>query len=167
MKISCKFLTVALLSSVIFSCHKGNKINPKAQLTDCPVNANCTYSFINKANINLPGKLVSGDVRVFYYSSVNTNLCNANTQLYFKTSLSNNDFIINSSQIAAGQALYNVICPCCDFIGLQPIGGEIKGQQINTQKWLVNATVLLGNSQNKIIDTIKFNQYFIAKALDN
>lgn len=165
MKTSCKLLIIILLSAITSSCNKDKKAEPETPLTNCPDNSNCSYSFTEKADIDPPGKIVSGDDRVFYYSSVNTKLCSANTQLYFKTPVNSNDFTITGSQIAAGQAIYNVTCPCCDFIGLKPIGGKIKGTKVNANKWLINAVVTLGRDQTKAaFDTLKVTQYFILKA---
>jgi hypothetical protein len=167
MKSSCNLLIIILLLSIHSSCNKDNKVNPKVPLTDCAANSSCTYNFTEQADIQEPGRVIAGANRVFYYNSINTKLCSANTQLYFKTSLSGNDFTISGSQIAAGNALYNFICPCCDYISLKAIDGEIKGTKVNANKWLVNATIVLGNPQSKTIDTIKINQYFVVKALVN
>lgn len=166
MKTYCKLLVIVLLFAITSSCNKDKKAGPETPLTNCPDNSNCSYSFTEKADIDPPGKIVPGDDRVFYYSSVNTKLCRANTQLYFKTPVTSNDFTITGSQIAAGQAVYNVTCPCCDFIGLQPLGGSIKGTKVNAGKWLVNATIILGRTETKVaFDTLKINQYFISNAL--
>jgi hypothetical protein len=167
MKPSCNLLIIISLLFIYSSCNKDSKADTKTPLTDCAANSSCSYNFTDKADIKEPGLVVTGANRVFYYSSINTKLCSANTQLYFKTSLSGNDFTISGSQIVAGNALYNFTCPCCDYIGLKAIGGEIKGTKAEANRWLVNATVVLGNSQNKAVDTIKINQYFVVKALVN
>jgi hypothetical protein len=85
-------------------------------------------------------------------------------ELSFKTSLNSNSFVINSNVIAAGLVTYNQNCVCCNFILLKPIGGEIKGKRTDVNQWLINATVILGDNNNKPIDTLKVNQYFTLKA---
>jgi hypothetical protein len=56
----------------------------------------------------------------------------------------------------------NLICPCCDYASiLQPIGGEIKGKKTDSNHWLINATIIFGNSINGTpADTLVVNQYF-------
>ncbi|MEO3405806.1 hypothetical protein AAFN85_17975 [Mucilaginibacter sp. CAU 1740] len=163
MRTTCKLLIIILFSTAILSCGKNKKTDQNEPLTGCPVNSSCTYNFTNKADIGQPAQIVAGDNRVFAYNAVNNNLCNASAKLYFKTGLSNADFSISSSQITSGQVLYNFTCPCCDYISQQPVGGEIKGTMVGSGKWLVKATVLLGNPSVQRIDTLKINQYFTVK----
>lgn len=158
-----KFLIILFVVSLNLSCSKDKEVVMDTKLTGCPVNSNCTYSFANSSDFQEPNTIVPGNNRVFSYNNTTTNLCSISTQLYFKTPLSNADFIISNSQIAAGGAYYTFVCPCCDFISLKPIGGEIKGTMINGKKWLVNASVILANMQSVAIDTIKINQYFTVK----
>lgn len=163
MKTTCKLLIITLFSAAVIACGKNKKADQAEPLTGCPVNTNCTYNFTDKADFNQPNKIVEGDGRVFAYNNVNTKLCSATAQLYFKTGLSNADFTISSSQIKSGQVLYNFTCACCDYISQEPIGGEIKGSRVSDGKWLVKAVVLLSSPSLKRIDTLKVNQYFIAK----
>ena len=104
---------------------------------------------------------------MFWYKSVNNNLCNAATEIYFKTSLSNNDFEINSNQIASGQLSgYVFSCACCDVLAnVKPIGGEIKGKRTDATHWLINASVIIGTAGNAPLDTIIVNQYFTQQQL--
>jgi hypothetical protein len=163
MKPYLKSLIFLFVVSLNLSCGKDKEAVIDTKLTGCPVNSNCTYNFANSADFQEPNKIVSGNNRVFSYNSTTTNLCSISTQFYFKTPLNNADFIISNSEIAAGGAYYTFMCPCCDYISLKPIGGEIKGRMINGKKWLVNASVILGNVQSTVVDTIKINQYFTVK----
>jgi len=158
--------TIIILCFILFSCNKDNtQVTLNGNLTDCPENFACTYNYYDQADYTALNQLIPGGNRVFAYNSVDANLCNLTIQLYFKTSLSNNDFDINAAQIVAGQASYNTICACCDVILLKPIGGEIKGKRTDASHWLINATVILGNAGNKAIDTLKVNQNFTLKTL--
>ena len=113
--------------------------------------------------------MVNGNNRVFAYSSTNGNLCGPNAALYFKNSLSNSSFIINSSQIVAGDVMaYNFACPCCESAVLEsiPVGGEIKAKKTDATHWLVNATIIFGDRFNNTpIDTLIVNQYFTLEKL--
>jgi len=46
----------------------------------------------------------------------------------------------------------------------KPIGGEIKGKKTDADHWLINATVILGDINNKPVDTLSVNQIFTLKA---
>ncbi|MDB5008924.1 MAG: hypothetical protein JWP45_3317, partial [Mucilaginibacter sp.] len=107
-----------------------------------------------------------GNYRVFVYKSVNANSCDEIALLYFKTSISNDNFDINASEIANGQAVtYGSSCTCCEMIAVKPIGGEIKGKRTDANHWLINATIILGGSENKPVFTLTVNQYFTVKSL--
>ncbi|CAN5125995.1 hypothetical protein BH09BAC6_BH09BAC6_14650 [soil metagenome] len=153
-------MLIILLSVVLLSCKK-DKIIVSAVLTDCPAGNTCTYNYYDNANFKGPQQLVAGSARVFYFNSVTNNSCGSSWQLYFKTALSNNDFVISKSQVAAGQALYNFSCPCC-YIAYVPhaIGGEIKGKKTGSNQWLINATIIIADPNNTPVDTLKVNQYF-------
>jgi len=109
-------LVVVFMS--LFSCKKSSdNIVVNTNLTGCPVNTTCSYSYNENSDFNGSTQLTNGNYRVFGYNSVNKSLCDLTTQLYFKTSLSNSDFLISGDQIKSGQvAIYNTICACCDLI---------------------------------------------------
>jgi hypothetical protein len=159
---------ILFLCVILFSCRKNkdNNIQVSGILTDCPSNTACTYSYSDNTDISGTGQFVPGGDRVFWYKNVYNfpGSCDISTQLNFKTSLSSNSFIISASQIAAGRATYNQSCICCNSIPLKPIGGEIKGKKTDATHWLINATVILGDHNNKPFDTLKVNQYFTLKA---
>ncbi len=134
-------------------------------LTGCPINTTCSYSYYDNADFTNVSQPVPGNFRVFSYKNVNINLCGATSELYLKTNLSNNEFEINANQIAAGDIVaYNLVCPCCDYaIWPKPIGGDIKAKRTDATHWLINASIIFGttvNSVNKPIDTLIVNQYF-------
>jgi len=159
-------VSLLLLLVTLFSCKKdkNNTITLNGKLTDCAANNTCTYKYYDNANFTSAGQVqvVPGSFRVFAYQSINSNVCSATREFYFKTSLSNSNIEISSNQIAAGQVqAYDLICPCCNsFILARPIGGEIKGQKTDANHWLINATIIFGTSFNQPTDTMTVNQYF-------
>jgi hypothetical protein len=157
---------VLFLGVILFGCRKSgdNNISLSGTLTNCPANTVCTYNYFDHADISATNQLVAGSDRVFWYKSVNNNLCNITNEFNFRTSLKSNSFVINSNGIATGLVTYNQSCTCCSFILLKPIGGEIKGKRTDVDQWLINATVILGDNNNKPFDTLKVNQYFTLKA---
>ena len=92
---------ILFLCAALFSCHKDNNPNIvlNGTLSNCPANSTCTYNYYENANFTGSNQLTNGSYRVFAYNSINTNLCDATSQIYFKTSLSNNNFDITSNQI--------------------------------------------------------------------
>ncbi len=160
---------ILVLFIFFLSCSKDNNPNVvlNGALTNCPANSTCTYNYYESADFTGPNRLVPGSYRVFAYNSTNQNLCDATIQLYFKTSLSNNNFDISSTQIATGHVMaYNFICACCDYISYpKSIGGEIKGKKIDSNRWLINASIILGSSANNPVDTIVVNQYYTLEKL--
>lgn len=152
---------------ILFGCSKDNN-SPVLDgvITDCPVNRTCTYDYYENADFNL-FKPVSGNFTVFWYSSTNSLLCNSITSIYVKVPASiaySSSFVINSSQIAAGQQVgYDFSCDCCYYVGgVKPIGGLIKGKKDGPVRWLINAKIIL-SSPNKSVDTLIVNQYFTLK----
>ena len=158
-----------MLCVIALSCRKssGPQVTLTGALTNCQGNSVCTYSYYEHAHFTgtFP-QLAAGSDRVFAYKSADSSLCDYSILLDFETSLSDNDFDITASQIAAGHAIYAVSCPCCDF-GYDPnaIGGEIKGKKIDDSHWLINATVIVGGPSNKPVDTLVVNQYFAVQKL--
>jgi hypothetical protein len=157
-------LSIIVLFIALLGCKKAANVNVvlTGTLTDCAANSTCSYTYYDNASFTNWNQPVSGDNRLFWYKTVNNNLCDATTEIYFKTLLNNSDFDITSAQIAAGQiAGYNVNCACCDYQFFpQPIGGEIKGKKTGANTWLINASIILGPSVNHPTDTLIVNQYF-------
>lgn len=158
-----KLLIVVLLVTLL-ACKKGTNVNVvlTGALTDCPANSTCTYNYYDNANFTNGNQPVPGNYRVFWYKSVNSNLCNATSEFYFKTPLNSNEFDISSNQIVSGQVVaFDLICPCCDYAVIsKPIGGEIKGKRTDSSHWLINATIIFGISNGTPTDTLTVNQYF-------
>jgi hypothetical protein len=132
-------------------------------LTNCATYSTCSYNYFDDADFANWNKPVHGSYRVFWYSSVSTNICGPTSELYFKTSVGDGDFDITANQIAAGQILArDYSCPCCydALAAYQPIGGEIKGKKTDATHWLVNASIIFGTSTGHSVDTLVVNQYF-------
>jgi|SRR6185312_4042541 len=156
-----KCATAIIIAGILLlGCHKVTPVILDGTLTTCPANNTCTYSYYESADFT-GYQPTHGNYRVFWYKSTNHTVCGATTQLYFKTSLSNNNFDIDAGQAAAGLVAYNYNCACCYIASqLKPTGGEVKGKRVDATHWPVNATVILANPQNVPIDTLKVNQYF-------
>ncbi len=155
---------ILIIFILLLGCKKdSSNIVLSTALTACPVNYNCTYNYFDQADLDIYQRLVRGSYRVFWYNSINNNVCGPNQQFYVKASLNASEFIITSKQIASGQIIaYDNKCPCCytAFISLPPIGGEIKGKKTDATHWLINATIIFGTSVTTPTDTMKVNQYF-------
>ena len=161
------FLLFLLL--VTLGCAKKNNTNVvlSTDLTACPANSNCTYNYYDNANFTNGNQPVAGNSRVFWYKTMNANICDATTEFFFKTSMSDTEFDITSSQIASGEVFANdFICPCCDYdLLLKPVGGDIKGKRTDATHWLINASIIFSTSISAPADTVVVNQYFIQQPL--
>ncbi|WP_259067259.1 hypothetical protein HDF24_11715 [Mucilaginibacter sp. X4EP1] len=158
-----KAITLFILVATLLGCSKDkSSITLSGPSNSCPVNSSCSYIYYDNANFNNTASVQAGPNRVFTYVVVNSQICNLSTSVYFKTALSNNDFEINDQQIASGQVVaYGEVCTCCDLLAnTKVIGGDIKGKKTGTNTWLINATVIIGNSSGTPIDTVAVNQYF-------
>ncbi len=167
MKIKWAIFTLAVLT---LACNKNNGNNPNVTLdgalTGCAEPASCTFNYYDNADIQNANQPVKGNSRVFWYKSVNADVCMAATEVFFKASLNASSFEITSDQIKAGGIVnYNFSCACCDYILAKVVGGDVKGKRISSDKWLINASVILGDQNNKVLDTVVVNQYFTQKSL--
>jgi len=163
--------TIIILCAVLLSCKKDRSSTVlNGALTGCPTNSTCTYSYYDKADFTSTSPPAAGNFRVFAYKSISANACGPISEIYFKTNLSNNEFEINTSQIAAGEIVaYYDACPCCEYANFapspKPIGGAIKAQRTDATRWLVNASIIFGTANNTPIDTMVVNQYFVLQKL--
>ncbi len=158
-----KAVTLFILVATFLGCSKDkSNITLSGPSSSCPANSSCSYIYYDNANFTNTANIQAGQNRVFTYVTVNSQICNLATSVYFKTALSNNDFEINSAQIASGQVVaYGEVCACCDVLAnVKPISGDIKGKKTGTSTWLINATVIIGTSSGAPIDTVVVNQYF-------
>jgi len=160
---------VLILCVLMFSCRKGIKpdIILNGNLTDCPANLTCTYSYYDNADFTAANQPVRGNFRVFWYKTVNANICNATSDFFFKINSNETQFDITSSKIASGDIVANdYVCPCCDYAPLfKPLGGEIKGKRTDATHWLINASIIFGISAGHPADTVVVNQYFTRQTL--
>lgn len=166
-----KAVTIFILVATLLGCSKDkSSIALNGALTNCPANSACSYIYYDNANFTNTLGIQTGQNRVFTYVSVNNQICGETTSLYFKTTLSNNDFEIDAAQIASGEALApEETCPCCEQPGggnTKLIGGDIKGKKTGTNTWLINATVIRGTSSGTPIDTLVVNQYFTLSTMN-
>jgi hypothetical protein len=153
-----------LLFTILFACRKESPLVLDGSLTDC---ATCTYHYYDNADYKNTFQPIAGNYRVFQYKNGNDSTCGPTSSIFFKAPLYEDQFIIDSAQIAAGTVIgYYFSCPCCEeaYFPNNPMGGQIKAKQVDGDKWLVNATVVMGY-QNKPLDTIIVNQYFTSKSL--
>lgn len=154
-----------LLFITLFACRKESPLILDGTLTSC---STCTYHYYEQADYNNNFQPIAGNYRVFQYKNGNDSSCGPTSSIFFKAPLYEDQFIIDSAQIAAGKILgYYSSCPCCEvafFFPNNPMGGQIKVKQVDGDKWLVNAKVVMGY-QNKPVDTIIVNQYFTLKTL--
>jgi hypothetical protein len=165
-----KAVTLFILVATLLGCSKdkSNLTLSQPSNNSCPVNTTCSYIYYDNADFSNTFSVQTGQYRVFAYNSINNQGCGATASLYFKTSLSSNDFEITAAQIVAGQALiYGTACACCDVIAdTKTIGGDIKGKKTGTNIWLINATVIRGNSTGTQQDTLTVNQYFTMSTMN-
>jgi hypothetical protein len=154
---------------VTLGCAKKNNTNVvlSTNLTSCAANSTCTYNYYDNADFTNGNQPVAGNSRVFWYKSVNANICGATTEFFFKTNMGDTEFDITSSQIASGEVFANdFVCPCCENATLlKPVGGEIKGKRIDGTRWLINASIIFGTSISAPADTMVVNQYFSQQKL--
>ena len=158
-------LSVLLLFFLFIGCNKTNDLGLDNNLSGCPINSNCIYTYLDNADLSQNTGVVSGNFRVFNYQVLNSKICDLTTGLYFKVPIFNNNFVIDANQIETNNTvIYYYSCICCDFLAnIHPIGGTIKGKIIRPNQWLINANVIVGLSNDKPLDTIVVNQYFTKK----
>jgi hypothetical protein len=167
MRIKWAIITLAVLA---LGCNKDNGNNPNVTLdgalTGCDAKSTCTFNYYENAGYtqysNAP---VKGNSRLFWYKTINSSMCDATAQVAFKTPSNASSFEITSEQIASGGVVnYTYSCACCDYLSATVMGGDIKGKRINSNSWLINASIIMGFN-NKPVDTIVVNQYFTQKSL--
>src|ERR1700735_5585742 len=108
--------TIFLMFVILLGCKKGGNpnITLSTDLTNCPANSTCTYSYFDDADFVNGGPPVHGSFRVFSYHSVSLAVAGATSQFFFKTPIGDSEFDITSTQIAAGDISANdFTCPCC------------------------------------------------------
>ncbi len=158
---------ILVLFVVLLGCGKRTNVNVvlNGPLSDCPANFTCNYVYYDHAGVQ-QNHLGPGASREFSYTAVDSTVCTDTRQLYFDFALSSDEFDIKSAQIAAGQAVYFESCPCCNFaFNPEAVGGEIKGKRTDASHWLINATIIIGDANDKPVDTLIVNQTFTLKAL--
>lgn len=146
-----------LMVSLFTACDKDTTQPDEQSLTGCPVNFTCEYTF------SIPPLTTAQQVIAFNYNRSQKSNCELQYKLQFNAVVSNGQIELNSSDIP-NSSTFNTICACCDFYPIKPLSGHITGKQINDDKWLIDANVVLGDANSgKAMDTIKVKQYFIKK----
>jgi len=156
-------LFFALLTFV--SCEKKMENNPEIDennLTACPANSNCDYLFAENADWEVQNFLLkTGNYRLFWNV---VNYGGMTTRLHIKTPMQGNKFSLNDQDILNGLVKFYQICPFCDYVGLKPVGGFVKGINTATNKkakWLLEAKIFMESEGNSSIkDTLYIKQYF-------
>lgn len=163
---SRKITTVALiLCSLMFSCHKEKKITLSTDLTACPATQECSYFYFENSDLSSTAAITAGNSRIFNYQSISTNECAMTNSLYWAIDLGATQFDIGASELTSNKVVYIQSCPCCDFIAVQPVDGEIKGEKVDATHWLVNFTLKLSSADKKFTSTLAINQYFSESGL--
>jgi hypothetical protein len=157
------FAFICIVFSLV-SCKKSDKA-PQSTFSDCPPKTTCSYKFSDGLDID-DNAVVKGDFKVFQaffgyrepYSSV---LYDITTSFSFKIPSSSKQFYISSSDIEAGAVKYFFNCANCDYVGMKPIGGYIKGLKLDNM-WLVDASIVMAaeSSQLNYRETVRIKQYF-------
>lgn len=159
-------ITIAFLFLIwgFYACKKKSDITIDDQnLTEC-LQGNCTYEYVNNSIIvNQPMTVMPGQYRVFSAKKENGF---STTTIYFQAPMQGDSFLLTDADILAGKVKHFFSCASCDYYKSTPIAGTVKGikvKRINTasEKWLLDATIVLAAENSKIpVDTVYIKQYF-------
>lgn len=160
-------IPLVLLISLL-SCSKNRIEVAPNNLSACGTNSQCSYFFSEQSDVDSLERVKSGAYRLFSYKEdYNLGPCQLVTNLWIKAPLNKNAFLLDTKDIAAGLVNYSQLCICCTLVGLEPIGGYVKG--INTSpennadqtKWLIEAKIVLAPiHSNQPMGTLYVKQYF-------
>ncbi|WP_259067260.1 hypothetical protein HDF24_11720 [Mucilaginibacter sp. X4EP1] len=157
-----KAATFVLLICILFGCKKGDNIVLNGTFTDCPPGGSCSYFYHENVDYTNLYALTSGQERVFIYKCVTNDHCTSTQSFYFKTSMGNSSFEIDSVQVLAAKvATVGLVCPCCDVpANLKQVHGDIRGKKTGNNTWLINAYLVQNDASGQPVDTVVVNQYF-------
>jgi hypothetical protein len=157
MKTKLSLISAVALLLFVAACKKEHQELQNATFTACPENTSCSYVYVSNANLS-SYKIVPGNFRVFqarFQTDYST------TTFRFKTDLAKTNFSITDTNIKAGAVKYLFSCPACDWIGIEPAGGYIKGTKVNN-KWLIDGALIMKSVHGlNYSDTVYIKQYFI------
>ncbi|GGC16043.1 hypothetical protein GCM10011386_04790 [Parapedobacter defluvii] len=145
---------------LILSCEKEKltSLTPD-NLTECPT---CETHFRESSRLEAL-RVVDGKNIVFQYKkywSANHTDGTPYTGLFFEIPKGRTFFNLDKNTIASEKVVHITMCPNCNTIPLKPIGGKLKGEQIDSKRWLVEAAVALAGPDGRILDTLSFKHYF-------
>lgn len=154
---SCMLLSI--------SCKK-DKQTADTELTGCPVNTTCQYSFTEAADISAnPGFFMKpGNYRLFW-STIRSSGMTAS--LYMLAPMKGTGFMLGKADMLAGRVIYVQSCPSCMLIPMKAADGYVQGklrnpgQRADQTQWLLEARVILqAVHQPSLKDTVFIRQYF-------
>jgi len=133
-------------------------------LTTCQTDANCSFLFAN--NVGMNERMLTfakGQYRIFW---AQTRYSSSSQTLFMMAPMIGDRFILKKEDILAGRVKYDYGCTTCNFVAVYPIDGEVKGQRVKQaeglpEKWLIDATLILGNVNTSIANyTVHIKQYY-------
>jgi len=150
-------ITLLCVSFAVFSCKESSDEEPiSGELTSCPENQTCSYKYYDN-KIYKDWTLKSGSNRVFEAKFTQPGISRT---FYINAPLNRASFSFEGDEIKES-VLYNFNCPACDYIGVEPVNGRIKGEKKSGGKWLIDASIVLANEQVNYRDTVFIRQYFL------
>lgn len=161
---------LALIIAIAFgACEKEQLIDLTTEgLTEC---ANCEFRYQESAR--LEGRhVVDGSNLVFSYKEYWTSLAEVDpisissvpySGLFFEVPSATTSFKMEKNELTSGNVVHNTMCIYCGVVSLKPVDGFIQGETVSSNKWLVEASVVLAQEYEftgSVMDTLKFKQYF-------
>ncbi|UKT65877.1 hypothetical protein [Pedobacter mucosus] len=168
MKNALHLTTILLVFTSLFSCKKTDNVLDfnidDRNLTGCPINTTCNYSFTNNSIKNDDQFLLAkGSYKVFSFQQQNSF---STTFLYFQAPMVGNKFLLNKTDILEARVKYLFSCPACNWINLKPVDGIVKGMKVEQdvslpEKWLIESNIILASEGPiNIRDTVYTKQYY-------
>jgi hypothetical protein len=166
---------LALLSIVFvtLSCSKKSDImvDPiidESNLSNCPINGNCTTLFTDNADVRSSHPfLTTGKFRVF------SNIVESGpitTYLFVTVPKDKTSFTYTKNDVLSGVVKYFESCPACNMVPFETVDAYAKGlrltantTEINRAKWIVEVQLIRqAIGMSSIRDTVHLKQYFYA-----
>lgn len=159
--------TLCLSSALLTSCSKKGE-DPKPALTNC---TGCKFVFTENADLSSDLLFTSGNYRVFW-ADINKNYYTE--KVIIKAPMQGKSFKLNKSDIAAGKISVLDVCDFCSMIGMIPVDGTVKGENVTPNEradhaqWLIEAKIIRhAFNGGAYKDTVNIRQYFTANFVLN